>query len=184
MGRKFVIMLTLILAPFGVFAGDLPDPPEGFSWVVSKNKIGTFLKPEGWFLKEEYEGATKALFITKENIEEQGRFETGFSVNMVSGVGARAGIPATEYAKQFLFGFTEKFKVLKKYTVPSQNGYQAVGLRYSGDNQGITTVVNILAVAHDREDVLYLLIFEAPQEIWDAEWEKGRVLLNQFALGV
>jgi hypothetical protein len=69
-------------------ADEIPAPPVGFTWFVSANKVGTFLKPDGWFVKEEGAKSDKALFITKENIGENKRFSTGLSVNMIPSVKA------------------------------------------------------------------------------------------------
>ena len=34
-------------------ATKLPAAPSGYEWYVSKNGVGTFLKPNGWFIQEE-----------------------------------------------------------------------------------------------------------------------------------
>ena len=169
----------------GLHAGELPKPPEGFSWFVSKYKVGTFLRPNGWFVKEEEKESVKGLLITKENIDKSGKFITGLTVNMVSSVKSRTGILPEEYAKAFLAKYSnnKQLDVLKSYSVPEQNGYAGFGLRYSGNNNGVNTIVNMLVVASNGRDILYIFIFEAPKKIWDTEWKKGEIMLNIFGLG-
>jgi hypothetical protein len=180
-----VAFVSTVLGITGVHAGEVPKPPEGFTWLVSKNKVGAFLRPNGWFVKEEGKKSDKGLFITKENIDKSGQFITGLTVNMVPRVKSRTGVLPNEYAKAFLakYSSNKQFDVLKSYSVQEQNGYEGFGLRYSGDNKGVITIVNVLVVASNNDDILYIFVFEAPKKIWDAEWKKGEVMLNIFALG-
>ena len=41
-----------------------------------------FLKPSGWFYREETQPGTLAVFITKEDISKVGEFQTGMSLNV------------------------------------------------------------------------------------------------------
>jgi hypothetical protein len=93
---------------------------------------------------------------------------------------------AKTYAKAFVSKYlTEpnRFKIIKTYSVPAQDSYEGYGLRYSGDNNGVNTIAQVLAVASNRDDILYIFVFEAPRTNWDEAWKKGRLMLNMFGLG-
>lgn len=178
--------IILLVFSSNISAKELPEPPDGFTWFVSKNKVGTFLRPNGWYVKEEGIKSDKAAFITMEDIDKEGRFVTGLTVNMVPRVSGRIGVTAKQYARAFVSRYLTKpdqFKIIKTYSVLEQDSYEGYGLRYSGDNKGVKTVVNVLAVASNRDDIFYILIFEAPAAGWDKVWEKGRLMLNMFGLG-
>jgi hypothetical protein len=179
------LIVAVLFISCGAGAGELPEPPEGFTWFVSENQVGTFLRPDGWFVREEGERSDKALFITRENIAEEGRFVTGLSVNMVPRLAARTGHSPTHYARTLLERYhrTAQFTIRSTYSVPEQNSYEGFGLRYSGENDGVITIVNVLLVASNRDDILFILTFEAPEAIWDEQWERGRRMLDLFALG-
>ena len=100
--RRRVFAFTLLFFISYATADELPQPPDGFTWHVSENRVGTFLRPDGWFVREEGEKSDKAVFISKEDIAKDGVFTTGLSVNRVPRVSARVGHSATEYAKMFL----------------------------------------------------------------------------------
>lgn len=180
-------LLIVFLSVFLIANADddqLPKAPDGFGWYVADNKAGTFLRPDGWFVKEDGKKSDKALFITKENIDKNGVFTTGLSVNRVPRLSKRTGYKATEYAKAFIKKYLQSdFNIINSYKVPEQDTYQGYGVRYSGDNNGVKTIANVLVVASNRDDVVYLMIFESPAKVWDSEWEKGRLMLNMFGLG-
>ncbi len=93
---KKLVMLTLFasLIVLSTSAIDLPAAPTGFTWQEIPELKAAFLKPSGWFFKREEEKGTLAYFITKEDIDKNGQFQTGLSVNVVSaqkGLCGRAG---------------------------------------------------------------------------------------------
>jgi hypothetical protein len=60
----------------------LPEIPAGFVWKSIPEDSLFVLVPEGWFFKQEYREDVdlETVYVTKENIEETGRFSTGLSV--------------------------------------------------------------------------------------------------------
>ena len=83
---KFVLLalLTLFVALSvqTIAAVDVPPPPPGFTWQEIPELKAAFLKPSGWFFKREEQKGTLAYFITKENIDKNGQFQTGLTVNV------------------------------------------------------------------------------------------------------
>ena len=90
MVKKLMTKLVL-LAPLALFAVlsvqtiaavDVPPPPPGFTWQEVPELKAAFLKPNDWFFKREEQNGTLAFFITKENIDKNGQFQTGLTVNV------------------------------------------------------------------------------------------------------
>lgn len=72
-----LVTLLLTLSVDTIAAVDVPPPPPGFTWQEIPELKAAFLKPNGWFLKREEQKGTLAYFITKENIDKNGEFQTG-----------------------------------------------------------------------------------------------------------
>ena len=76
----FSVLLTVSLQT--AEAVDVPQPPAGFTWQEVPELKAAFLRPNGWFFKREEQKGTLAYFITKENIEKTGQFQTGLTINV------------------------------------------------------------------------------------------------------
>jgi hypothetical protein len=60
----------------------VPQIPSGFEWKILPDKNLAVVIPDGWFFKEETHAELNldGVYVTKENIDETGRFSTGLSV--------------------------------------------------------------------------------------------------------
>src|SRR5262245_48252168 len=101
-------MKTAILASVAVLslaaqrvalASDLPPPPEGFVWKQIQEVKAAFLMPNGWHFKREEKKGTLAYFITAEDLEKVGRFDTGLTLNVKRHLQSTDTI---KYAKKFV----------------------------------------------------------------------------------
>ena len=79
-----LVLLTLfvMLSVQSIAAVDVPPLAPGFTWQEIPELKAAFLKPNGWFFKREEQKGTLAYFITKENIDKNGQFQTGLTVNV------------------------------------------------------------------------------------------------------
>src|SRR5438552_2415406 len=77
-----VLGLTLVLFAQLASAIDLPPAPAGFSWQEVPELKAAFLKPKGWFFKQEKQKGTLAYSITKEDISKGGEFQIGLTLNV------------------------------------------------------------------------------------------------------
>src|ERR1700739_1579271 len=82
MKKLSVLILSAMLFAQSLAAMPFPTPPAGFTWQEIPELKTAFLKPDGWFFKREEQKGTLAYFITKENIDKDGRFQTGLTVNV------------------------------------------------------------------------------------------------------
>lgn len=177
-----ILLVSLpILAAQGA-DDDLPSPPAGFQWYVTKNGVGAFLRPDGWFVKEESKGSTKALFITREDIDSVGRFVVGLTVNELTHMSKRGGAKPSAFARSYASDLAQRMEVLKAGVVEGNTADMHI-VRVKGDNDGVATIIQHIAIGNDKLDSAYILIFEAPASEWDAVMEKGGPMLNMFSLG-
>ncbi|MBI4391999.1 MAG: hypothetical protein HY575_08930 [candidate division NC10 bacterium] len=184
MQRSAVPFLVAAVSLLGLYAAaeatGLSAAPRGYSWKRLEEVRATFLIPDGWHFKHEQKGNTLAYFITQENIASQGRFETGLTLNVIRGLGAGR---AHETARQFIASLASQNEPLQTWETGTGvlKGYGCeVRVRASGHRPAI--VIHGLAIANTRTDTLYLVLFEGPEASWQLAWEKGRVILEAFAL--
>ena len=161
-------------------AQQLPPPPAGFTWVEAVNGAGSFLRPDGWFTKEEEQGDTHAFFVTKTPIGHGGRFDIGLTVNAFDHV-ARRGAPPSAWASAMAARLTIGREVLKS-TVVKGNAADMHIVRVVDTRGGRPVVIHYLVIGNDAKDRAWLIFFEAPQSDWDATYPIAQPMLNAFGL--
>lgn len=161
-------------------ASSLPAP-DGFSWHIASNGVGAFLKPDGWFVKEESQEETNALFITKENIDTDGVFLTGMSINQINNLSTVSKLAPSQYAA-FLISKVAKGKEVLKSGVVEGNPLDMHVVRILSDNAGVPTVIHYLSFGLDSKDQMYVINFESPESEWEANYQEASVMLNIFLI--
>jgi hypothetical protein len=152
-----------------VHAADLPSPPSGFAWQQIPEVKSALLRPEGWHFKQEERGGILGYFVTKQDIDEQGHFETGLTVNVFPRLGGGLAVERGQaLIQRVATAHHEK-------TWNQQVGQlQEFGCEVRDTDASGTVVMHALAVANTKTDTLYLLIFESPAADWDASWQIGK----------
>lgn len=161
-----------------------PKIPHGFSWHTSKIGVGTFLRPDDWFVKEEVLKDTKALFITREEITKESQFSVGFSVNKLQKISDRISQTPNEYARTFAMSLSKTGEQILNRTISGNvSDMQIVRIRKNIDN--LSVVVHYIVLGVNNDDAVYVLFFEAPETEWDQQFAKnGRHMLNFFGLDI
>ncbi len=180
--NKYAALLFLVLFSALVNSANTPPSPSGFTWYSAQNGVGTFLKPDGWYIHEEGNENTNALFISRENIKENGKFIIGFSVNQISSYSKNSKLKASQYAKVFIQKIIDKHEVIKSGVIKGGPTDMNVA-RVKSENSGVKTIVHHIAIGMDDRDELYLISFEAPESEWQAYYEKAGLMLNYIILG-
>ena len=175
--RLSAISLSLLLAVC-VPAMELPQAPTGFSWREVPEIKAAFLMPNGWHFKRQAQGNTLAFFITQEDIDKEGRFNTGLTVNVLQKV--KPGT-AVEYAKTFI-GRMATDKHAGEVWTRQFGPLHGFGCRFKDTNATGTPIVHMLMVANPKTGTLYLFIFEAPDADWPAARAKGEKIMNSLAV--
>jgi hypothetical protein len=155
---------------------NVPPAPPGFSWQEVPDLKAAFLKPSGWFYREETQPETLAVFITKEDISKVGEFQTGMSLNVFHlrkdravdrGKDMVTNIAKAKHAEMW----TRKFGPFVEF------GCQVTDADASG-----TIVMHVLTVANPKTNTLYYFTFESPESSWDDAWKLGKQIIDMLAL--
>lgn len=153
---------------------------DDFLWSGSGPGESNFLQPKDWFLKKEHRSGTYAFFITKEDIDKEGGFETGLTVNVLKGISDKTESSASQYAHGFISiaAKKEENKVLLKPWFVEVGPFKGYGVRVRDK----VKVLHYFLIANDKNDTLFLTIFEAKPEEWDEAWKYGEVIFNNMQL--
>lgn len=155
--------------------------PDGYRWYTAGNGVGSFLVPHGWHTREDSRDGTRALYITRENIGVQGRFEVGLTVNRVSNFTRTSSVPVSEYAKSFIDQLSASNDVLESDTIERDGDtLHRVRVRLA---DAPDTLVQYITLGRPETDDLFLLYFEAPASEGDEAFETARPILETFRLG-
>lgn len=162
---------------------DLPNPPQGYTWQWCEGIKAGFLKPDGWYFKEEEKGDTKAFFISKESADKEGMFKTGLSVNAVKYASVKTRKLPSEYARESI----NKMRLLLecKDSFPAGDGVYFKGyacICHSKSPLLVMVMQYTLALGNDNTGTFYLIVFESPETEWDQAWKIGRPIIDNLAL--
>ena len=159
-------------------AAEQPAAPEGYSWQTLDPIHASFLLPSGWHFKAERVDKTLAYFLSEEDIDVKGEFETGLTLNIVHADDARKKAIAT----LAMLAQTPGNEVQDAWE--TQTGVRkGMGVRIRKTEKGSDPLVMVvLAIANTKTNALYLLIFESPEARWKKAWDKGEKMLKLFVL--
>ncbi len=162
MKESLLLALLTSLVVYALPAIDLPSPPPGFTWQEIPELKAAILRPNGWFFKREEGKGTLAYFITKENIENNGQFQTGLTLNVFR----LKKESAVEKGRNFIYQLANRQHGEK--WAREVGPFKEFGCLTKDTEPGGTSVVQTLMVANPKTNTLYLLIFESPESEWDS----------------
>lgn len=184
---KKILMVIVFFAGFYAFSTDvLTEPPKGFSWQQLPFLKASFLLPEGWNFKfvpnnkeEKY-----LYYLTKENIDQKGIYETGFEVRVIRGVPNKVkGKLPSVYSAEAVGNTEKKVKFTKKWD-EKKGIFKEIGYIYvdnSDENANVT--VHRLYISNDNTGTVYILTFEGPTKNWDSLWNTiGEPIFKNISL--
>ncbi len=173
MRNFFRFLSAFVFVASTMHAADLPSPPSGFAWQQIPEVRSALLRPQGWYFKEEEKGGILGYFVTQQDIDKAGHFETGLTVNVFPRLGE--GL-AVERGK----GVIDRVAGAHGEKAWSQQvgQLQEFGCEVRDTDASGTVVMHALAVANTKTDTLYLLIFESPAAEWDASWRIGKEMID------
>ncbi|HEY4231421.1 MAG TPA: hypothetical protein VGO79_14730 [Thermoanaerobaculia bacterium] len=172
----------LVSALLGLAAGRIPaenpppKAPAGFAWKNVASIKAAFLLPDGWFFKEELRKDVRGIFLSKENIDQKGKFDTGLTINVFKN---KKDAPAR--ARQYIAEQAQVGDVVNLWE--AENGaLKLYGARLHITRDPPAFTEHVLAIGNSKTDTLYILMFESPDATWDEAWKKGEVILGNFRL--
>jgi hypothetical protein len=114
--------------------------------------------------------------LPKEDIDKQGGFQTGLTVNVFK----LKKDPAVERAKYMIEQIAESKHV--EEWAKAIGPFREFGCRTKDTDASGTVVMETVTVVNPKTNTLYLFIFESPESEWDTAWKTGEKILDMLAL--
>lgn len=183
MNKYIGLFLFLFFFVNPSIAQDLTEPPDGFEWVEAAEVKAHLLKPKDWYYKKHKQGTTQGYFITKENIDKEGSYMTGFSMNVVFDIPRKKGVTPTEFAAVYIKRASNSGKIIKEVWAHSMGPFNSYGVVIENhDPKDGDFNTHHLVIGNDQTGTAYIVIFEAPTESWSSAWKDGQVILGKLMI--
>jgi hypothetical protein len=175
---RFCFFFLLLVLAQAVLSQELPTPPSGCSWKKLEDIKGAALIPNGWHFKKEKSKGILAYFITQEDIDKKGRYETGLTIQVF-----RPPQPNTaEEVAQAVIGMHAEKKELILTWKPTMGVYIGYGWQAKGQSaDGSMTRTNGLILSNTQTKTFYLILFESSEAKWEEAWKIGEKITQQIA---
>jgi hypothetical protein len=166
----------------------LPPPPAGFSWHYFPEARVTALRPDGWHVHQVAAERSFTGCISKESVKEGGSFETGLTVQVLSGVQEALGMPASVAALGMYQTARENpFNQVLCADAEPRQGPHAFSFRFRYRNAPEVAkpiIVHCFYLAFDEISQLNLFTFESPESVWEESWQTGEQMLRNLVVTV
>ena len=185
MKPELALSLTLLLSPVVCNAQqDAPFTlPAGYRWGDCNNIVASFPTPEGWHIKEETKGETRACFITLEEITAGGIYSTGLAINTIPNTSAKMGRKPSEiaqdYARKANGGNNQE---VEERTLGDFKSFKAKSATLKFPQLGRSMTMQTTAIANDRKNITYILTFEAPESEGNKAQQIGEMMIQRAKL--
>lgn len=158
---------------------ELPASPEGFSWRKLKEIKGAVLMPNGWHFKQMGGRPTLAYFVSLENIDKEGRYETGFTIQAMRPPQPQSG---EELAKAMIAGAESKKQLVRSWK-QTKGVFDSYGLEFKDlKSNNEMTISHVLIIRNTRTRTFYFCLFESVESKWKEAWKIGEQIVQTLIL--
>jgi hypothetical protein len=160
-----------------------PQPaPAGFEWRHLAEVNGFVLVPQGWFVKRDINRSAFAYFVSQEDIDTVGSFQTGLSVNLLAPPSQNADSEA--YAKSGVAAITRnpKFRVLRPAWDTVVGHFHHYGCIVRMPSKDGPLVAEQRFIVNTATKTTYNLVFESPEGDWNSVSDIGAKIFELLSL--
>jgi hypothetical protein len=177
-----ILLLSLVTVTFKSTASQiaLPSPPAGYSWKESNEVTFAILCPDDWYFKQAIQDNTIGLFISKENNESNGFYETGIFVYIKRNVKTETGIEPSEFIKAYHLESAKKSEIIDQWNknVGPLTNISYKSITYYEDERPLKQ--HTILVANDSTGTVYIINFETLPELWIDNWKIVEPILQKI----
>jgi hypothetical protein len=179
------LVLALLSKESGSRASpQLPTGPDALTWRPLREINAEVLVPDGWFLKRVIPNgqaaAAVAYFITLENIDALGKFDTGLSLNVLLARSRSGDVDAT--AKAMIAGACAAGTNLRPQTDITEGVFHRYGCLLRVQGKEGSQVDDHRLILNTTTKTVYLLDFESPEDRWEKAWTTGATIVEMLSL--
>jgi hypothetical protein len=167
------VLGLLSMAPAGYKRREsFPPAPDGFTWRRLPEINAAVLVPERWSFKRtigRVGGPAFAYFVSVENIDANGSFQTGLSLNVLVASSRSAD------AETMIGGLAGRTtgQVLRPPWELTDGAFHQYGCLIRMPGKAGPYVVEHRVIVNTKTKTAYILSFESPEPGWKDSWAKG-----------
>ena len=166
----------------------LPPPPEEFVWLVYKNAV--LPRPAQWNGREKSMSSggipITVYAASPEDFSDAKQFETGMTIQIISGSQKVRGIEAKKMALLYLKPFLDAHKKEEVLMIEqsTKGDFERTIFRYLDAPPGLKPViVHKFILANNVTDSVHVVTFESPADSWQDNWTKyGTPILSKVSV--
>lgn len=165
-------------------AVELPDSPDGYTWVRMPEAKAAFLKPDGWFEINKSTKDAVTYAISKEKITSKEQFTTGLTLIAAQDIESKIKVSPYRYALDLMLAIeSDADNSIIKQNSKKQGPFDSLFIQYENNPPGLEPiVVHKMFIANVKTGSLYIVIFEAPKDEWDEAWKLGYTILKYYLI--
>ncbi|MFT5445088.1 MAG: hypothetical protein ACI9DC_000248 [Gammaproteobacteria bacterium] len=177
---RWLIPLAALIAPLLVHADPFPTA-DALEAQVFKDVRVTLQAPTGWSQQSRVDGDTQAFFVSRDAVTEDGPFQSGISLNVVT-FPAHVPQESLNYAKSFAITYPNTFGEgaecgWKNGTPLTLFWCQA---NIDADDHATTALHHL--IANTETGKLYIFMFETLREDWQQSWPTISTMLKSIVV--
>ncbi len=166
------------------FRQSLPAGPDGVAWRELREINAAVLVPDGWRVRRVTDRrriAAVAYFVTVENIDARGSFETGMSLNVLVARSRSEDVEAVAKAT-ITGGACAQYQLLKPLWEVTDGVFHRYGCVTRVPGKTGPIVVDHRFILNTRTKTMYIVDFESPESRWDEAWAEGAKVVDLLLL--
>jgi len=164
----------------------LPTAPDGFTWRQLREINAAVLVPDEWRVKRETDKkltAAVAYFVTLQNIDALGKFDTGMSLNVLMARSRSEDVESV--AREKITADCMNRPVLKRLKSSSEvtgGVFHRYGCVARVRGKAGSIVIDHRLIVNTRTKTMYIVDFESPENQWEEAWKKGTKVVEMLSL--
>lgn len=171
-------------------ASALGPAPEGFVWVEFKNAV--FLQPVGWYVAIKETVPVPGVLsmdtyaTSPTRFSEAEPFETGLTVQVMSGMKTPSWVSAKHAYATYMDGFLKRMKPEDMLLFREQKAgdFDCVIVRFRDTALDLPPIIiHKYAMINSELEMVHVYTFESPEGHWSEQWERyGTPILSRLSM--
>src|SRR6266540_7144751 len=120
-----------------------------------------------------------AYFVSRENIDKEGRYKTGFTIQAMRPPQPRSG---EDLAKAMIAGAELKKQLVRSWKT-TKGVFDSYGLEFKNlESNNEVTISHVLIITNTRTRTFYFCLFESVESKWKEAWKIGEQIVQTLIL--
>ncbi|RPJ56107.1 MAG: hypothetical protein EHM12_10805 [Dehalococcoidia bacterium] len=178
--KKILIALILFLSNVA-YGATIPPAPTGYEWGKFRDANCSFLVPKGWYVLQKIREEVPEVYITKENMEKSGRYDTGVIIQGLKKDKLK-GLSIDDIIKRYESRLNNSGEILAQ-TKSNEGSFSTKSFLTLLKKDGVPVLMMHLSlIVNQKTETLYTIRFDTPPDSWDKQWPTVELIIHKIIL--